>query len=125
ALMGKVYAQNALGILNPKVGLVTNGEEAGKGTQLIQEAADLISQLPVNYIGNIEPKDIHSGRVDVVVTDGFTGNVMIKTFESTSRYLVELIRKELTASLRTSIGALLARPAFSRLRAQVSPDEIG
>lgn len=125
AIMGSVYASNALGLRAPKVGLVSNGEEEGKGTAVIQEAGRLIKQLPLDFVGNIEPANIHSGLVDVVVADGFTGNILIKTFESATRYLGEVIRKEIKASFISSIGGLLARGAFQRVRQKVNADEIG
>jgi glycerol-3-phosphate acyltransferase PlsX len=125
AIMGNIYAKYALGLSSPKVGLMSNGEEDSKGTQEIQEASRLIAQLPLNFVGNIEPRDVYNGAVDVVVSDGFTGNIMIKTFESSTRYIVETIRKELRSSWLTSIGALLARPAFRRVREKINPDEVG
>lgn len=125
AIMGDIYAQKALGLPAPCVGLLSNGEEEGKGSQLIRETDLLIQQLNINYIGNIEPEDIHHGRVDVVVTDGFTGNILLKTFESSTRYLVETIREELRYDFLTSLGAWLARPAFRRVRKQIDPNEVG
>ncbi len=125
AVMGNIYAKYALGLAEPKVGLISNGEEESKGTVEIQDAARLIDQLPLNFVGNIEPNDIHTGAVDVVISDGFTGNIMIKTFESSTRYLAEVIRKELRGSLISRLGALLSIPAFRRVRKKVSPDEIG
>ncbi len=125
ALMGSIYAQNALDLQNPRVGLISNGEEEGKGTHIIQDARLLIEEMPVNFIGNIEPQDMHNSVADVVVTDGFTGNIMIKTFESSTRYLANMIRSELKSSWLSSLAGLIAAPAFKRVRAKVNPDEIG
>lgn len=125
AIMGNIYAQKALSIPNPRIGILSNGEEEGKGNLLVKETDALLQQLGLNYIGNVEPEDIHHGRTEVVVTDGFTGNILVKTFEATARYLTGTIRDELTSSVFTSIGALLARPAFRRVRNQMDPSEVG
>ncbi len=128
ALMGHVYAQNALGINRPRVGLLSNGEEEGKGTQAIREANTMLQQLPpslLNFIGNIEPKDIMHGNIDVVVSDGFTGNILIKTFESSTRYLVNVLRDEMRRNVFSTLGGLLARPAFNQARRKLDTAEVG
>ncbi|MBC7870068.1 MAG: phosphate acyltransferase PlsX [Chitinophagaceae bacterium] len=128
ALMGQVYAQNALGINRPRVGLLSNGAEEGKGTQATREASTILQQLPLsllNYIGNIEPRDIMHGTVDVVVSDGFTGNILIKTFESSTRYLVNVLRDEMRRNVLSTLGALLARPAFNNTRRRLDTSEVG
>lgn len=124
-IMGSAYAQNALGIDKPKIALISNGEEDVKGTPLLQEANMLFRELPLNYIGYIEPADMHYNVADVVVTDGFIGNIMLKTFEATTRYMVNIIRDQLKSSWRSKMGALLARPAFNRVRKLIDPAEIG
>ncbi|RMG69821.1 MAG: phosphate acyltransferase PlsX [Chloroflexi bacterium] len=125
ALMGSVYANLALELPTPRVALMSNGEEEGKGTQAILETRSLLQKTSLNFIGNIEPKDMHNNTADVIVTDGFTGNILIKTFEASTRYLSNIIREELKASILSTIGALFARSAFNRVRRRVDPSEIG
>jgi glycerol-3-phosphate acyltransferase PlsX len=125
ALMGSVYAERALGFTRPRVGLLSNGEEAGKGTILVQEAAELLRASGVNFIGNAEPKEIFGGNVDVAVMDGFSGNVLIKTMEAMGSTLFDLIHGELMADGRSKVAGLLAKPAFRRVYHQIDPFEIG
>lgn len=124
-IMGSAYAQQALGVNNPKIALMSNGEEDVKGTPLLQEANAIFRTLPLNYIGYIEPADMHHNIADVVVVDGFIGNIMLKTFEATTRYVVNIIRDQLKSTWRSKIGALLARPAFGQVRKLIDPAEIG
>ncbi len=124
-LMGSLYAERALGIMKPSVGLLSNGEEAGKGTVLVQETAELLRTSGVNFIGNAEPKEILGGEVDVAVMDGFSGNVLIKTMEAFGSIMVDLIRQELMADSRSKVAGLLAKPAFRRVYHQIDPFEIG
>ncbi len=124
-VMGSIYAARALSCENPRVGLLSIGEEAGKGSALVQEAAELLSGGGVNFIGNVEPKELLTGGVDVAVMDGFSGNVLIKTMEAFGSTLFRLIREELTADTRSKLGGLLAKPAFKRVYRQVDPFEIG
>lgn len=125
ALMGSIYAQNALGVSGACVGLLSNGEEEGKGTELIRQAGQLLAQMPIRFVGNIEPKELMRGDVDVLVCDGFTGNILIKTFEASTRYLAGVIRDELKRNVVSGIGGLLARPAFQRARRRIDTAEIG
>lgn len=129
ALMGSIYMHEVQGIPNPRVGLLANGEEETKGDQLTQEAHRLIAaaapSVGMNFIGNVEGRDINAGTVDVVVCDGFVGNVVLKTTEGLARFLLSTIRKELTSGPITTVGALLAKPAFDRVRKQADPDEYG
>ncbi|MGH2538402.1 MAG: phosphate acyltransferase PlsX, partial [Candidatus Promineifilaceae bacterium] len=108
-----------------RVALLSNGEEAGKGNALIQAATPLFAGSGLNYIGNIEPKEFVRGRADVAVTDGFTGNLVMKTAEAVAAYMSDLIRQELRASPLTILGGLLARPAFGRVRQRLDPNEVG
>ncbi len=124
-LMGSLYAERALGIMKPSVGLLSNGEEAGKGTVLVQETAELLRTSGVNFIGNAEPKEIFGGEVDVAVMDGFSGNVLIKTMEAFGSIMLDLIRQELMADSRSKVAGLLAKPAFRRVYHQIDPFEIG
>jgi len=124
-IMGSIYAQNFLGIENPRVGLVSNGEEAGKGNELVKETYPLLEQSDLNFVGNIEGKELFGGFVDVAVTDGFTGNVMIKTSEAIAKLLTDQLKEHLMESPVTKIGALLAKPAFAKLRKDLDPSEVG
>jgi len=125
ALMGSVYAQAVLGCDQPRVALLSNGEEPGKGNTLVKEAYSLLSKASLNFIGNVEPKEVLTGKTDVVVSDGFTGNVLIKTLEATAKMLTTLIRQEITANPITAIGGLLAKPAFNRVAQRINPSEVG
>ena len=124
-LMGSLYVERVRGIRNPRVALLSNGEEEGKGNELIKEAGPLLAQSGLNYIGNIEPKEFMGGQADVAVTDGFTGNLVMKTAEAIAAYMSDLIRDELTSGPRTIVGGLLARPAFARVRKRLDPNEVG
>jgi glycerol-3-phosphate acyltransferase PlsX len=125
ALMGSIYAEQALRCSNPRVGLLSNGEETGKGTALVQETAELLRTGGVNFIGNVEPKEILGGATDVAVMDGFSGNVLIKSMEAFGTVLFDLMRQELTADWRSKVGGLLAKPAVRRVYRQVDPFEVG
>lgn len=124
-IMGAIYAEKVLGIDNPRVGLLSNGEEEGKGNSLVKETFPLFKESSLNFIGNAEPKELFGGEVDVVVHDGFTGNILIKASESVSRLLLDVMKDELTSTLRTKIGAGLAMPAFKNIRKLMDPRQIG
>jgi len=125
AIMGKIYAQYAFQLTSPRVAVLSNGEEEGKGTEQTRAAAELIAQLPLNFIGNIEPKDMLKGGADVVVCDGFVGNILIKSMEAATSQMASAIRDELMANVFTKIGGALSRPAFNRVRKQIDPFETG
>jgi len=125
ALMGKVYAQTMLGVDNPRIGLLSNGEEEGKGNNLVRETFPLLKASDLNFIGNVEGKELFGGMADVVVTDGFTGNVMLKSTEAVAKLIVDILKEELMSTFRTKMGALLAKPAFSKLMKLLDPAEIG
>ena len=129
ALMGAVYMRNVLGLANPRVGLLANGEEETKGDQLTQEAHQLIKTAApaagINFIGNVEGRDINAGTVDVVVCDGFVGNVVLKLSEGLAKMLLGTIRTELTSGVVSKVGALLAKPAFDRVRKTIDYEEYG
>ena len=124
-IMGSIYAEKLLGIKNPKVALLSNGEEEGKGNTLVKETFPILKKSNLNFVGNAEPKELFNGEVDVIVHDGFTGNVLIKTSEAVSKLLLDVLKEELTSSLRTKIGAGLAMPAFKNLRTLLDPRQIG
>ncbi len=125
AIMGSVYAERVLGVPNPRVAIVSNGEEEGKGNQLVQETVPLLKTSPLNFVGNAEGKDIPWGVADVVVTDGFTGNVIIKLAEGVSKLLMDILKEELTARSVSKVGALLARPSFDAVRRRLDYREYG
>lgn len=125
AILGSVYAEKVLGKENPRVGLLSNGEEPGKGNQLIKDTFPLIEKSGVNFIGNVEGKELFGGAADVVVTDGFVGNVLVKSSEAVAKLITEILKEELMSSFTTKLGALLAKPAFSRIKKLVDPSEVG
>jgi len=123
--MGQVYARIMINRSNPTVGLLSNGEEEGKGNDLVREAGPLMRQQVPGFIGNIEGKEFFGGKVDVAVTDGFTGNVLMKSSEALGKLLFETLKEELMRSTRTKLGALLAKPAFDSVRKLIDPSEVG
>jgi glycerol-3-phosphate acyltransferase PlsX len=125
AIMGTIYAQKVLSIHSPRLGLLSNGEEAGKGNQLIRDTFPILEASELNFIGNVEGKELFNGEVDVVVTDGFTGNVLLKSSEAVAKLFVDVLREELMSSVLTKIGASLARPAFNTIRKMLDPGEVG
>jgi glycerol-3-phosphate acyltransferase PlsX len=126
AVMGSIYARAVLERENPRVALLSNGEEPYKGSALVKEAYALLSQSGLNFIGNLEPKEIVvASKTDVVVTDGFAGNVFTKTLEATAKMLTGIIRDEIKAGPVTALGGLLAKPAFKRVARQLDPGEVG
>ncbi len=125
AIMGSAYAQKVMGIANPRVMLLSNGEEEGKGPQIVREAFALLKNSNLNFLGNAEGRDIPKGSADVIVTDGFTGNVVIKLSESLARTLVGFIRAEIKKRPLAIAGAALAKPAFDALRSRLDPAEYG
>lgn len=125
AIMGTIYAQKILSIKSPRLGLLSNGEEPGKGNQLIVDTYPLLESSELNFIGNVESKELFNGQVDVVVTDGFSGNVLLKSSEAVAKLLVDTLRDELLGSLRTKIGAAFAKPAFTTIRKMLDPAEYG
>jgi len=125
AIMGSVYAEKLLGKQSPTVGLLSNGEEAGKGNQLIKDTYPLLENSGLNFVGNVEGKELFGGFADVVVTDGFTGNIMLKSSEAVAKLLTDQLKQELMSGILTKIGALLAKPAFVNLKKKLDPSEIG
>jgi len=119
ALMGAAYARVALHVDRPKVGLLSIGEEAGKGNDLIREAHARLQALPIDFIGNLEAREFFSGRADVIVCDGFTGNIALKVGEGLVEAGEDMLREELGAELVSQIGGLLTRRAFARFKQRV------
>ncbi len=123
AVMGEVFARNVLGIQQPSIGLLNIGVEGFKGNDTVRAASDILreSSLPIKFHGFVEGDDIGLGTVDVVVTDGFTGNVALKTTEGTAKMVTFFLKQALSRSLAAKLGALLARPALNQLRARMDP----
>ena len=124
-LMGSLYAERVLGIPNARVGIVSTGEEEGKGSKLVIEAAAMMKSASYNFIGNVEGKDIPAGLADVVVTDGFTGNVIIKLSEGVAKMLMGTIKTEIKARPVAMAGALLAKGAFKGVEKKLDYREFG
>lgn len=125
AHMGHHYASQVLNIPNPRVALLSTGEEEDKGSMLIQEVTPLLKASSLNFIGNVEGKDIPAGRADVVVTDGFTGNVFLKGAEGVASMMTRLLEREIKARPLAVLGALLARSAFKALKQRLDYREFG
>ena len=125
AVMGSVYSREVLGYARPRVGLLSVGTEDVKGNDLTQETFKRCKQLPVNFIGNIEGHDLFDNGVDVVVCDGFVGNIVLKTCESLAISLFKWLRKELTKTPKRQLGALLAKGAFRSMKQRVDPETHG
>lgn len=125
AIMGSIYARRVLGVVKPRVALLSNGEEESKGNAAIKEASSILRKSTLHFIGNVEPKEIVQGKTDVVVSDGFVGNIFLKTFEASAAYLTETIRDEITSDAISTLGGLLLRPAFRRVRRRTDTSEIG
>jgi glycerol-3-phosphate acyltransferase PlsX len=124
-VMGAAYARLALNVEHPRVGLLSIGEEVGKGNDLIREAHALLSRAPIEFLGNLEAREFFSGRADVIVCDGFTGNIALKVGEGLAELAQEMVREELGAELVSQIGGLLTRRAFARFRQRVDYAESG
>ena len=125
AQMGSIYAAEVLKVPNPRVGLLNVGHEPGKGNQLAKEVYSLLQQTSLNFIGNVEGREVPGGHVDVVVCDGFLGNVVLKFAEGLSSTLLNMIKEEAKRSLVATAGALLMKPGFRRLKKRMDPNEYG
>jgi phosphate acyltransferase len=125
AVMGELYARSVLKIARPRVGLLSIGEEEGKGNDLTREAAPLLKQLALNFVGNVEGRDIYNGNADVVVCDGFVGNVALKTSEGLARLVRDLLKQSLTSTVTAQVGALLSRKAFNDFKKRLDYSEYG
>ena len=123
--MGAIFAEEVLGLPRPSVRLLSIGEEPEKGNQLALEAHELLAAADLNFLGNVESRELLAGGTDVVVTDGFTGNVALKLLEGTIRTLLDALRHEITSSTRGKFGGLLIRPAARHLRERLDPDTYG
>lgn len=125
AMMGSIYAENVLGINNPKVALLNIGSEEGKGNELVQAAYALLKTASLNFIGNIEGRDVPNGNADVIVCDAFVGNIVLKSFEGLSSALFQLIKEKITATTSRKIGAMLVKPGLKEIAKQMDYAEYG
>lgn len=125
AVMGDVYARSVLKIQRPRVGVLSVGEEEGKGNDLTRDTYALLKETPLNFIGNVEGRDIYNGHCDVIVCDGFVGNVALKASEGLTRLVREMLKKSLTTTVTAQVGALLSRKAFNAFRRRLDPSEYG
>jgi glycerol-3-phosphate acyltransferase PlsX len=125
-IMGSIYAERVRGVKNPKVGLVSNGEEEGKGNELVREATPLFRKAPINYYGNVEGKEVLGGKVDVAVADGFVGNVMLKTSEAVASLLIAKIKDAIkNGGPFAMLGGILVKPALGKIKKMLDPAEEG
>jgi glycerol-3-phosphate acyltransferase PlsX len=125
AIMGSIYAKKTRGVDNPRVAILSNGEEGGKGNELVRDTYPLLEHSGLNFIGNVEGKELFAGGADVVVTDGFTGNIMLKSTEAVAKLIMDTIRQQLKSNLISMIGGSLAKPSLSKIRDMLNPDEYG
>ena len=123
AVMGSCYMQDAEGVKSPRVGLLNIGSEDFKGTDVIRLTSSKLAETELNFIGNVEGNDLSAGTVDVVVCDGFVGNVALKTIEGTARWLISNMKAEFTSDVASKTGALLARGALNRFRDSLNPSK--
>ncbi len=125
ALMGSLYRQKVHGVASPRVGLLNVGTEAGKGNELTKLAFPLIEQLPVNFVGNVESRDVLTGNCDVLVCDGFAGNIMLKSLEGTAGTIFSLLKEQFSKSLKTKLAAALIMRELRGLKDKLDYKEHG
>lgn len=126
ALMGKAYMERVAGVENPRIGLLSNGAEAEKGNALTKEVHERLAAMEgIRFIGNVEARDLMSGSVDVLVCDGFDGNVLLKGFEGAAKVILGLLKDAMYSSLRCKLGGLLAKPAFAIVKKKLDYKEYG
>ena len=125
AVMGTVYTQAVLRTPSPRIGLMSMGEEATKGNELVKEVHEVLKASSLNFVGNVEGHDVFNGRVDVIVMDGFTGNVLLKTSESLAESMMQLLREELGRTPLRKLGALLSKGAFRAVKRRTDASEYG
>lgn len=125
AVMGSIYAEKVRNVQNPRVGLLNIGTEEGKGNELTKEAYTILSEAPINFVGNVEARDLLTGIADVVVTDGFTGNMVLKTIEGTASSFFTMLKEVYTSSVKTKLSAALVKTELSGLKAKLDYSEYG
>jgi glycerol-3-phosphate acyltransferase PlsX len=124
-IMGHVYAQQMLNVTSPRVGILSIGEEDGKGNELTRDAFKLLKESDLNFVGNVEGRDVYRGGADVVVCDGFIGNVALKISEGLADALVKFLKREIVATPMGKFGAFFLKPAFTRFRKKIDYAEYG
>lgn len=125
-IMGSVYAERARGVKNPRIGLISNGEEAGKGSELVKGAYPLLAGSKLNFVGNVEGKEVFGGHADVAVTDGFTGNVLLKSTEAVAKLIIEKIKESIKGGGPLALlGGILVKPALGKIKKMLDPSEEG
>lgn len=125
AIMGKIYSEQVSGIENPRIGLLNVGTEDTKGNELMKKTFPLLKELPINFVGNVEARDINNGVCDVLVCDGFSGNIVLKLTEGVSSSIFHIIKEELMSNLQSKIGALMLKPAFKKIKKNMDYTEVG
>jgi glycerol-3-phosphate acyltransferase PlsX len=125
AIMGSIFAQKVRGVTNPRVAILSNGEEGGKGNELVKNTYPLLEGSGLNFIGNVEGKELFSGEADVVVTDGFTGNILLKSTEAVAKLIMEIMQQQLRSNPISMVGGALAKPSLVKLKDMLNPDEYG
>jgi glycerol-3-phosphate acyltransferase PlsX len=125
AIMGDIYSRTIFGIRRPRVGLLSIGEEDSKGNELTKEVFKSLKRAPINFIGNVEGRDIFKGEVDVIVCDGFTGNVVLKLSEGLYETFIEMLRQELQKTLTAKVGSIFAQNAFRQFKRRLDYSEYG
>jgi phosphate acyltransferase len=125
AVMGEIYFRSMFGTRRPRVGLLSIGEEETKGNELTREAFQLLKQLPLNFVGNVEGRDLYGGQVDVIVADGFVGNVALKTSEGVANLVRATLKETLKATITRQVGYLLSRSAFADFKKRLDHTEYG
>jgi phosphate acyltransferase len=125
AVMGEIYFRSMFGTRRPRVGLLSIGEEEGKGNDLTRDAFDLLKKLPLNFVGNVEGRDLYNGKVDVIVADGFVGNVALKTSEGVANLVHATLKESLKATISRQVGFLLSRSAYADFKKRLDHTEYG
>lgn len=125
AIMGHAYARGVFHLEQPRVGLMSMGEEETKGSELVRDVHEALKASTLNFVGNVEGHDVFTGKVDVVVMDGFTGNVVLKACETLAEFVIDLIREEVMRDTRSRAGAWMLRPAFRAVQRRADPGEVG
>lgn len=125
AIMGEIYTSCVLGIERPKIGLLNVGAEAGKGSKLTKEAFELLENTNLNFTGNIEARYVLNGDVDVVVADGFSGNILLKSIEGTASFIMKGLKEELTSSFISKLGAAIVKPSLKKFKKRLDYGEVG
>jgi phosphate acyltransferase len=125
AIMGSIYSEKVRGVTNPRVGLLNIGTEEKKGTELTKQTFELLKSAPINFIGNVEARDLLDGAADVVVTDGFTGNMVLKTIEGTAMSVFKMLKTALSSSLKSKLAAAVLKPDLYELKNKMDYSEYG